>query len=90
EFVALLPMTNCEGATRVATMLLETIRSLRIPHAGSSKGILTISIGVACWQAGSTADAERLLEKADSALYRAKESGRDTYRLIQCGPEAAA
>ncbi len=87
EFVMLLPLTNCDGAALVANNILHAIRSLNIPHSGSSKGILTLSIGVACWPAGSQADPEELLQQSDVALYRAKESGRDQYAINPCGTE---
>jgi diguanylate cyclase (GGDEF)-like protein/PAS domain S-box-containing protein len=84
EFVILLPMTDREGAEHVARAVLEAIRALAIPHAHSSKGILTVSIGVACWPTGKPTDPMRLLEQADTALYRAKIAGRDTFSVVQC------
>ncbi len=87
EFVILLPATDCNGAEMVANNILQAIRSLEIPHIGSSRGILTLSIGVACGEVTSTADPEQLLSQADTALYHSKESGRDRYSIFQGGPE---
>lgn len=84
EFVILLPMTDCEGAERIARDVLVAIRTLAIPHAFSPSGILTISIGVACWPNGIPTDPKRLLLEADAALYRAKSAGRDTLSVIHC------
>ncbi len=90
EFVILLPMTDCQGAEHLARAVLEAIRALAIPHAYSPKGILTVSIGVACWPTGKPTDPMRLLEQADTALYRAKSAGRDTFSVINCQAEPAA
>ncbi len=54
--------------------LLEAVRSLEVTHGGQSIGV-TVSVGVAGLIPGE--DAAAWLERADSALYRAKESGRD-------------
>jgi diguanylate cyclase (GGDEF)-like protein/PAS domain S-box-containing protein len=90
EFVILLPMTDCEGAEHLARAVLEAIRELAIPHVHSPKGILTVSVGVACWPTGNPTDPMRLLERADTALYRAKSAGRDTFSVIQCQDEPPA
>ena len=43
---------------------------------GGAEVRLTFSGGVSRWEAGD--DAEGLFRRADEALYRAKEAGRDT------------
>jgi diguanylate cyclase (GGDEF)-like protein/PAS domain S-box-containing protein len=84
EMVLILPNTSEVDAIAMAFDLRERIRSLRIAHAGSEKGIVTASIGVATLTNGSGGlDAARLVGRADEALYVAKASGRDVVRCWQ-------
>lgn len=53
----------------------EKIRKAVYQHGFSKAGHLTISIGATHFQAGDDYDA--LLKRADTALYKAKQSGRD-------------
>ncbi|MDB5096692.1 MAG: diguanylate cyclase, partial [Cyanobacteria bacterium RYN_339] len=77
EFVALLPETDAEGAVRTAERLREAIRALQINTLdGESIGTVTASFGVACLEDPLESPA-KLLQRADQALYRAKNSGRD-------------
>jgi len=77
EFAIVLPNTSYEAALSVAERIVTNVRALNIPH-GSSKtsNIVTLSCGVADMsdEDGSSLD---LLIKADRALYKAKEAGRD-------------
>jgi diguanylate cyclase (GGDEF)-like protein len=78
EFVALLPDTDVDGALAVATELGRRVRALEIPHAASDVGpVVTVSGGVATWEAASGDDAAALLRAADAQLYAAKSQGRD-------------
>lgn len=67
EFVVLLP--GCTAAQ--AAEILERLRE-------ATPDGQTCSVGLACWDLTETA--EELLGRADTALYRAKEEGRD--RLV--------
>ena len=68
EFCVVLPETAPAGGRRVAEKLRKAVKDLPDP-------VPTISIGVAFWEPGSSAD--DMLHRADEALYRAKEAGRD-------------
>lgn len=68
-----------EDAERVAAKLLECFRE---PIAVSGKDIfVTASIGVALGTTDDADDVGSLLGRADTAMYRAKHGGRDTYCL---------
>ncbi|WP_246686827.1 diguanylate cyclase [Mesorhizobium sp. B2-4-19] len=53
------------------------MRDLRLAHAGSEKGIVTVSIGVATFDGSADIEIADLLRRADEALYGAKAAGRD-------------
>lgn len=73
EFLILLPDTGIEEGGQVAERIRERVANLTLP--GLSHPV-TISIGVACQQADDP-DLAALIRRADNALYRAKEAGRN-------------
>jgi diguanylate cyclase (GGDEF)-like protein len=74
EFVALLHDTPQDQATQVAIRLCRRVHRLEIP-LDSEGGRLSISIGLAMYQAGDTLD--EWIERADQAMYTAKLDGRN-------------
>lgn len=76
EFIVFLPATTHEQAMRVGRRVCQRVRDADIVHAGSLKGRLTVSAGVATLEPGD-AEMEDILKRADAALYRAKAAGRD-------------
>ena len=76
EFLVVLPDTPIEDALRVAESVRFAIESLEIP---SVRGTMTItaSIGVATSVTGATVDVPGFIDRADVALYRAKQEGRN-------------
>ena len=78
EFVLLLPDTDLQGAQKVAWRLQEEMTRMRLEHQASDVASwVTVSQGVAC--IAPDENACQLLERADQALYRAKESGRNQF-----------
>jgi len=83
EFLLILPGAPLEAARRRADELRQSVREMTAEHRGRVLSRITVSAGVACFpQHGITAD--ELLRAADTALYRAKELGRD--RVEACEP----
>ncbi len=75
EFVVVCPDTPPDQAQMVANRLCEATRALRFPEIDPELRV-TVSIGIAHASGeGDTRDA--LFERADAALYRAKQQGRD-------------
>lgn len=91
EFVVLLPVTPPEGACKLAEEIRQNIEALKIAHPRSPiGGHVTVSLGVTgASQIGKTSRRELLLQKADQALYKAKQSGRNTvkFEIYESGAE---
>jgi diguanylate cyclase len=85
EFAILLPGTKLKDAAKLGDQLREGVANKAvIRHDTHEKlGHVTISIGVACYRLGEAPT--RFVERADAALYQAKQAGRN--RVIA---EAAA
>ena len=77
EFVVLLPRTALIGALTVAGSIHKAISRLRLIRNGSQEPLpqVTVSVGVAALRQGETP--HQLLERADQALYWAKNHGRN-------------
>ncbi len=76
EFLILLPATEVEGAVLIAERALEQIQSLALENEGVPVAI-TASFGVAGFVPAAIGRREELVAKADRAMYRAKEAGRN-------------
>jgi diguanylate cyclase (GGDEF)-like protein len=79
EFLALLPETPLEGAKRVAETLCRELADMPITWKGETVSI-TASLGIAVAHSGEV-DGPALIGRADAALYRAKNQGRNCVRL---------
>ncbi len=79
EFAVVLPGAGLADAEQACRRLLEEIRA---PYdLGGRSARIGVSIGIAAFpRDGSTA--EQLLANADTALYMAKDGGRDTWRAF--------
>jgi diguanylate cyclase (GGDEF)-like protein len=91
EFAVLLPQAREQDALNVAERLRAHIASLSIPvddeDPASGHIRLTISVGVASLD-GESRELTDLLAAADSALYHAKETGRNKTHIVSAGPRA--
>jgi len=80
EFTVLLPATNVEGALIIAERIRLMIAGLRIVR---KEGVVapTISIGIASGDNSDGDNENELLDRADKALYLAKEGGRNRIQV---------
>ncbi len=76
EFAIILPGANNNAAYSIAERARACIAELNVPHEAIN-GIVTVSIGVAATIPAKGITAQELIDQADDALYRAKESGRN-------------
>lgn len=76
EFVVVMPDTNLAVAGRVAGRLLEKVSSSPFKVSEELSIPVTISIGIALRDAASDT-METFLARADAALYKAKDEGRN-------------
>jgi diguanylate cyclase (GGDEF)-like protein len=77
EFLIVLPRVDCAGAAATAEKLRTAFANAPLvpaPPAGTEP-VGTISVGIALYGAGSTADT--VIHRADANLYRAKQQGRN-------------
>ena len=77
EFVVLLPSTPAPGAVVVAERIRAAIEALGAFEGGPER--VTVSLGIAEHQRGKSAI--ELIERADKALYVAKQRGRNRVEL---------
>jgi len=77
EFAILLPNSTIDESVKLAEMVRLRTRAMRIRDRRSKELVLTITVsgGVAALQQGD--DAQSFIERADAALYKSKQAGRD-------------
>lgn len=87
EFAVIMPDAPLVPARQRADALREAVTRLDLSLSGRAIGSITISVGLATMpQHGTTPQA--LIQAADAALYRAKQSGRN--RVVVSGTDAVA
>lgn len=77
EIVIILPDAEAEGAHAIAERIRERIEAMPFTIQRDTRTVtVTVSIGVA-WRRPSDASPADMLKRADTALYRAKSTGRN-------------
>ncbi len=86
EFIVLLPETNNKGAVEMAQRIR---KSVEISHfdVRSGQASITVSLGIASYPEDG-GNLEVILDKADKAMYRAKQRGRN--RVVAYTEDEAA
>lgn len=96
EFAILLPETALDAATRQAEKLRLAVAEEVLDLGGEEHTRVTMSFGVFGWEpdaANLAAEAEEIIQHADTALYEAKRSGKDrvvVYRQAVAGTALSA
>lgn len=83
EFTLLLPATSLHGAQAVAESVRMAVSQAKLVRSDNKKpiGEITVSAGVANYRRGE--DEMEFIHRADEALYRAKNNGRNQVRLAE-------
>jgi two-component system cell cycle response regulator len=77
ELMVALAGQTLDYARTAAERMRTAIEAMRIPSCESGSEVVTVSVGVAEFAAVDNGTFSRLLARADSALYEAKQSGRN-------------
>jgi len=74
EFILILPNTKVSGAMKLATRIKETVEEHDFEF---NKTILKITVSIGITSASLNDSVESLIQRADDALYEAKQKGRN-------------
>lgn len=77
EFVFVAPGLDASEMQHLAETIRAVVEHKRMPHGKSPLGSVTLSIGVAVMVPTAGGSPEMLIGQADSALYKAKQRGRN-------------
>lgn len=80
EFVVVMPETALEGATNFAERLRKRVEGHDFADPGENPLHVTISVGLATFPDDRVKSTESFVNRADQALYRAKNDGRNLVR----------
>jgi len=88
EFSALLPHADAAQASAVANRIRQAIASTPISLPSGAVLTVTVSIGISAWLPGEE-DMGAAIKRADQALYRAKQNGRNRVEVYSAAEDAA-
>jgi len=80
EFVLLMPETEMHNAARILERIRRQAKTISIPKFRN----VTISCGLAQWNSSIDDTPEKILKRADAALYQAKSEGRN--KVVESNP----
>jgi len=80
EFIIILPKTNLSSSWVVAERLRSIIEKTGMKDSAGNAFTITVSQGLVGWERDE--DAASLISRADEALYKAKEKGRNRVQIL--------
>lgn len=83
EFGAVILVSSTEDCLKIGQKILKQIQDLKIDHELNTPGVVTISMGIHTVESNNSIDLQTVYKKADQALYRAKENGRNQLAVSQ-------
>ncbi len=81
EFIVLLAQLRGEGAERVAFRILSTLNTQSLTNIDPRLNKVTVSIGISTVPDPDLKTIDQVVKSTDQALYKAKSSGRNCYRM---------
>jgi diguanylate cyclase (GGDEF)-like protein len=81
EFAVVLPETDVHGAILLANSILTSVRAIKLNFPCEHQPTVTVSIGIASARVSEKNMTDDLIDMADKAMYKAKQSGRDRYAV---------
>ena len=83
EFVLILDQVSVDDAEKIAGKIVASVFEANIENSSSPNGKITLSIGVAAMNPCRNIDVRQFINRADQALYKAKEKGRNTVSVFK-------
>jgi diguanylate cyclase (GGDEF)-like protein len=78
EFIMILPNMTEEHGLQFAEKLIQSVQALGIPHLKSkSSPHISVSVGLSTYDPSKHREVSALIDAADTALYKAKQNGRN-------------
>jgi diguanylate cyclase (GGDEF)-like protein len=77
EFVILMPDTDRKSAQETAERLRLVVEEKPMMTSDKMEITVTISLGIANWDLDNPVKIDDLLDRADQAMYQAKQAGRN-------------
>ena len=79
QFIIILPRAKLYSAMVIAERIRNTIENTKMEDAVEDVLAITVSQGLSSWELGE--DAQSLISRAEAALYKAKENGRNRVEM---------
>ncbi len=77
EFAVLLPQTPLEKAAQAAQAVSARVKAMRIRNRNTQETVLSVTVSAGVTVHHSDDDATSFIARADAALYKSKQAGRD-------------